>query len=93
MLVLVLGLGGCGSAEPGLRETSRLERAVRAQLEQRLMRANPREGSTSSATHVDSVECLRQGGLRYRCKARFGDGSRGDFVVFVSRDGKELRFG
>jgi hypothetical protein len=92
--MLALALAGCGAgSEPGLRDKARLEQAVRAQLEQRLMRSNPREGTATSATHVTSVECLRQGGLRYRCKAAFGDGSRGDFVVFVSGDGKRLRFG
>lgn len=90
--MLVLALAGCGGGDTGFRDTSRLENGVRAQLEQRLMRASPREGSARSATHIASVDCLRQGGTRYRCVVRFGDGTRRDFVVLVSRDGKSFRF-
>ena len=92
MLPLVLAACGGGS-EPGLRDPSRLEPAVRSRLEQRLMRANPREGSTATATHVDSVDCRHERADRYRCDVAFGDGTHGDFLVLVGPSGRRFRFG
>jgi hypothetical protein len=92
MLPLVLAACGGGS-EPGLRDPSRLAPAVRARLEQRLMEANPREGSAASKTHVTSVDCSHEDGPRYRCSAEFGDGTHGDFLVLVGPDGRRFRFG
>lgn len=90
--MLPLGLAACGTgSEPGYRDPSRLEPAVRTQLEQRLMRANPREGSAESATHVAGVDCRREAGPRYRCDVEFGNGVHGDVLVFVSPDGKRFR--
>lgn len=92
MLPLVLAACG-GGAEPGLRDPSRLAPAVRSRLEQMLMTASPREGSSRSATHIERVECRKQTGDRYRCTVEFGDGSDRDVRVLVSRDGHRFRFG
>jgi hypothetical protein len=93
-LMLPLVAAGCGSgSEPGLRDPGRLAPAVRSKLEQRLMRASPREGSASSATHIARVECTHERGDRYRCAVEFGDGSRGDFAVLVDPRGRSFRFG
>src|SRR5919202_6668702 len=91
-LMLPLVLAGCAGSEQGLRDPSRLEKAVRGALEQRLMEANPREGSSGSPTHVRDVDCERESVVRYRCEVRFGDGTRQRYVVLVSSDGKRFHF-
>jgi hypothetical protein len=91
-LMLPLVLAGCASSEQGLRDTSRLENAVKNRLEQRLMESNPREGSNESGTHVQRVRCSRESVVRYRCDVRFGDGSERRYVVLVSSDGMRLHF-
>src|SRR5919201_1837086 len=89
-LMLPLVLAGCAGSEQGLRDSSRLEKAVRSALEQGRMEANPREGSSGSATHVRGVDCARESVVRYRCDVRFGDGTRRRYVVLVSSDGKRF---
>ena len=90
--MLPLALVSCAGSEQGLRDPSRLEKAVRSALEQRLMEANPREGSSGSATHVRAVDCSRESVVRYRCDVRFGDGTSKRYVVLVSSDGKRFHF-
>ena len=90
--MLPLALVACAGSEQGLRDPSRLEHAVRSALEQRLMEANPREGSSGSATHVRAVDCARESVVRYRCDVRFGDGTRRRYIVLVSSDGKRFHF-
>jgi hypothetical protein len=92
-VMLAAALAGCGGGSaPGLRDPARLEAAVRSQLEQRLMGANPRQESAQSRTHIQSVDCRLERRLRYRCDVEFGDGTTGEFPVVVTRDGKRFEF-
>ena len=91
-LMLPLAFAGCASSEQGFRDTTRLEKAVKGRLEQRLMESNPREGTSASATHVKDVDCSRESVVRYRCDVSFGDGKRESYLVLVSSNGKGFRF-
>jgi hypothetical protein len=88
-MLLVAGCGG--SSPPGFRDPDRLAAAVRREVEQRLMTREPRQGSTRTATHVERLDCEHVAGDRYVCHGVFGNGSKADFGVVVSEDGKTFR--
>jgi hypothetical protein len=88
-MLLVAGCGG--SSQPGFRDPERLAVGVRRSVEQHLMTAAPREGSTHTATHLEQVRCEHVSGNSYVCSGVFGDGSKLNVEVVVSRDGKDFR--
>jgi hypothetical protein len=88
-MVLVSGCGG--SSQSGFRDPERLAAGVRRSVEQRLMKEGPRQGSTHTATHLESVQCEQSVGDRYICRGVFGDGSKLHIDVVVSEDGKRFQ--
>jgi hypothetical protein len=88
-MLLVTGCGG--SSQPGFRDPDRLAVGVRRSVEQRLMTQAPRQGSAHTATHLERVHCKHVAGNRYVCSGDFGDGSKLNVDVVVTRDGESFR--